>query len=138
MGRATVTRYGWAEQVIGTHKAADSAPGAGQYGYWRLEGQSNGLKVVADVYPDFGTVDENGPHLWGVKFPEQKRLTEFDPKTNGSREKRPHLPEKRLGRKAPTREQAMVEAEECMRTGRDYQVRAEPREKVSDDVPEDD
>jgi hypothetical protein len=111
--------YGeWREKVIGSNRRADpDHTVAGSYGYFEFKQKRFDLTVKAHVYPDFGTTDEDGPHLWGVVFPEQDRKTEYDPANDRTREVRPHADEKRFGAKAPSRLTAMRDAEECIRRG---------------------
>lgn len=113
--------YGvWIERVIGSSKRAESGPATGYYPYWRKKLKRDGVTVVADIYPDFGTTGPDQPHLWGVVFPTQARLTKFDPKTNGVIEIRPYASEKKVGRKERTLDDAKNAADECMRVGRNW------------------
>lgn len=109
----------WIERVMGIEKRrADPDHGkAGSYGFFEYKAKRFGLTVKARVYPDMGSRGASEPHLWGVVFPEQSRLTEYDPKTNATKETRPYAPKKRFGSKAATRDEAMRYAEQCIREG---------------------
>ena len=112
--------YGvWVERVIGNErrKADPDHAKTGRYGFFEYKAKRFNLTVKAHVYPDFGTIDEHGPHLWGVVFPEQDRLTAYDPETGGSKEVRPHADEKKFGAKAPDLATAQKQAVECIRAG---------------------
>lgn len=114
-------RYGrWIEQVIGSTKKAEHGPQMGSYGYFRKRVKWLGLTVIADVYPDMGTKSADEPHLWGVVYPNQDRLTKFEPKTQRTIEVRPHAREKKFGGKAPTLAAAQAIADECMAAGREW------------------
>lgn len=108
----------WREKVIGSDRLADpDHRKAGSYGFFEYKAKRLDLTVKAKVYPDFGVTDADGPHLWGVVFPEQARKTSYDERTNTTLETRPHAPEKRFGAKAATRAAAMKAAEACIRAG---------------------
>lgn len=109
----------WREKVIGSNRLADPDHSkAGSYGKWEYRAKRLGLTVKAEVVPFLGAqMGPDQPHAWGVMFPEQKRLTEYDPKTDGAKEARPYAPERRFGGKAANRAQAMADAEECIRRG---------------------
>jgi hypothetical protein len=108
----------WREKVIGSNRLADPNHAvAGTYGYFEYKAKRFDLTVKAHVYPFVGVTDENGPHAWGVVFPKQDRTTRYDPRTDEAKEVRPYAPEKRFGSHAPTREQAMKDAVECIARG---------------------
>jgi len=110
----------WIEHVIGTRKKAESGPNFGRHGYLRKKVRKGfpGVIVTAEIYPDFGTIGADQPHLWGVAFPEEQRVTKFQ---NGQTiEVRPHAHAKRFGRKEATLAAAKAAADECIRQGRSW------------------
>lgn len=111
--------YGvWRELVIGSNRRADPDHSrAGSYGMWEYRAKRFNLTVKAQVYPDFGTLDANGPHLWGVVFPKQARQTEYDARTDTTKVVREHADEKRFGAKAPDLATAQAQAVECIARG---------------------
>lgn len=111
--------YGvWTERVIGNGRLADpDHRRAGSYGFFEYKAKGFDLTVKARVYPDFGTTDEHGPHLWGVVFPAQSRQTKFDERTNTTKVVREHAEEKRFGAKAPDLATAQAQAVECIARG---------------------
>ena len=107
----------WTEKVIGTNRIADPDKKAGRHGFFELRTKQGDLTVVANVYPFIGVTGPDGPHAWGVRFPEQGRKTTFDTKSGQTIETRPFKPERKFGSHADSREAAMEQAEQCIRQG---------------------
>jgi hypothetical protein len=137
----------WREKVIGSNRLADpDTRKAGRYGMHEYKAKRLGLTVKAQVYPFLGAPQgDDQPHAWGVVFPEQSRLTEYDPKTDGAKETRPYAPERRFGGKAPDLATAKANAVECIRRGGWDEVERNdngtlkalnPTKVIYDDVPD--
>lgn len=107
---------GWEKLLLGGKKSQIHSPNPqdGNYGYYRLKMHKDGVQVVAEVYPFIGS----DQWAWGVRFPEQTRLTGYNGDTGETVETRPYGKAKMVGGHCATLPEAQQRAEAAIKKGR--------------------